>query len=38
MTWLYLILAGVFEVVWSSTMKLSNGFTNLYWSGATALV
>lgn len=37
MTWLYLVLAGVFEVVWSSTMKLSNGFTNLYWSGATVV-
>ncbi|MFD2729630.1 DMT family transporter [Enterococcus camelliae] len=32
MTWIYLFLAGIFEVVWSSTMKLSNGFSHLGWT------
>lgn len=27
MAWVYLLLAGVFEVVWASTMKASQGFT-----------
>lgn len=26
MTWVYLILGGLFEVVWATTMKLSQGF------------
>ncbi|WEK50471.1 MAG: quaternary ammonium compound efflux SMR transporter SugE [Candidatus Kaistia colombiensis] len=29
MAWIYLVLAGVFEVVWASTMKYSDGFTKL---------
>lgn len=29
MAWIYLLLAGVFEVVWASTMKQSAGFTKL---------
>ena len=29
MAWVYLILAGIFEVVWASTMKQSEGFTKL---------
>jgi len=29
MAWVYLVLAGVFEVVWASTMKQSAGFTKL---------
>ena len=27
MSWMYLLLAGVLEVVWASSMKLSHGFT-----------
>lgn len=27
MAWFYLLLAGVFECVWSTTMKLSEGFS-----------
>ncbi|WP_125710011.1 DMT family transporter [Lacticaseibacillus porcinae] len=26
MAWLYLMIAGIFEVVWATFMKLSNGF------------
>lgn len=37
MTWLYLFLAGIFEVVWASTMKLSQGFSNLKFTGLTIL-
>ena len=37
MTWIYLIIAGLFEVVWASTMKLSNGFTNLMYAAITIL-
>ena len=29
MTWIYLLIAGVFEVVWATTMKLADGFSNL---------
>jgi len=29
MAWIYLLLAGVFEVVWSTAMKQSHGFTKL---------
>lgn len=27
MQWIYLMIAGIFEVVWSVSMKLSEGFT-----------
>lgn len=27
MSWMYLLFAGVLEVVWASSMKLSHGFT-----------
>ncbi|AUI70793.1 DMT family transporter [Companilactobacillus alimentarius] len=29
MSWIYLIIAGLFEVVWSTTMKLSHGFSKI---------
>ncbi|WP_299997806.1 quaternary ammonium compound efflux SMR transporter SugE [uncultured Cedecea sp.] len=29
MAWLYLTLAGIFEVIWASAMKESHGFTRL---------
>ena len=29
MAWIYLLIAGVFEVVWAYFMKQSNGFTKL---------
>ncbi|WP_125606686.1 DMT family transporter [Lapidilactobacillus bayanensis] len=35
MTWFYLIIAGIFEVTWATTMKLSHGLTNLSYSLAT---
>lgn len=35
MAWVYLIIAGVFEVVWAALLKLSEGFTHLGFSLAT---
>ncbi|SCB82429.1 DMT family transporter [Weissella bombi] len=29
MSWIYLFIAGLFEVFWATTMKLSHGFTKL---------
>lgn len=37
MAWLYLGLAGIFEVVWATTMKLSDGFTKCPFVLATLL-
>jgi len=37
MAWLYLILAGIFEVVWATAMKESNGFTRLVPSSITII-
>lgn len=37
MTWFYLVIAGVFEVVWATTMKLSHGFSQLGYSLATVI-
>jgi quaternary ammonium compound-resistance protein SugE len=30
MEWIYLFIAGVFEVVWAMALKYSHGFTKLY--------
>lgn len=38
MAWLMLIVAGLFEVVWAYSMKLSNGFTNLTASVVTIVM
>ncbi|WP_308557963.1 multidrug efflux SMR transporter [uncultured Lactobacillus sp.] len=35
MSWIYLVIAGIFEVVWATMMKLSNGFSVLGYSIAT---
>jgi len=37
MDWLWLVIAGLFEVVWASTMKLSVGFTKLGFTLLTIL-
>lgn len=38
MTWLYLIVAIVFEVGWALTMKLSDGLSKLPYAAATAVL
>lgn len=30
MSWVYLIIAGIFEVIWAMGLKSSQGFTRLY--------
>ena len=35
MAWMYLVVAGLLEVVWAYTMKLSNGFMQLGYSAIT---
>jgi quaternary ammonium compound-resistance protein SugE len=35
--WVYLIIAGIFEIVWASFLKLSEGFTKLNYSIVTIL-
>ncbi|BAP84883.1 small multidrug resistance protein [Paucilactobacillus hokkaidonensis JCM 18461] len=35
MSWIYLVIAGLFEVVWATAMKLSNGFSRIDYSIAT---
>lgn len=35
MAWIYLVVAGVLEIVWAYSMKLSDGFTRLNYSAIT---
>ena len=35
MAWVYLVIAGLLEVVWAFTMKQSNGFSNFKYSAIT---
>lgn len=35
MAWIYLVVAGLFEIVWAYTMKLSEGFTKVGYSAIT---
>ncbi len=35
MAWIYLVVAGLFEIVWAYTMKLSEGFTKIGYSSIT---
>ncbi len=37
MAWIFLFLAGIFEVVWASTMKLSQGFSILKYDVLTII-
>lgn len=37
MAWVWLVIAGVFEVVWAASMKRSDGFTRL-WPSVVTLV
>jgi quaternary ammonium compound-resistance protein SugE len=30
MAWVYLVVAGLFEIVWATSLKYSHGFTKLY--------
>lgn len=37
MAWVYLIIAGIFEIVWAIALKYSEGFTRLYPTLITAV-
>lgn len=37
MNWLYLLIAGIFEVTWAVGLKFSHGFTNLTFSILTII-
>ncbi|MDF9827236.1 quaternary ammonium compound-resistance protein SugE [Ereboglobus sp. PH5-5] len=37
MAWVYLVIAGVFEVVWAIGMKQSDGFSR-FWPGVVTIV
>ncbi|MFC6323666.1 DMT family transporter [Companilactobacillus baiquanensis] len=37
MNWIYLITAGLFEIVWATTMKLSHGFSKLNFTVLTII-
>jgi len=37
MPWVFLLIAGVFEVIWVVTMKYSVGFTRHAWTAATVV-
>ncbi|MBM4262547.1 MAG: quaternary ammonium compound efflux SMR transporter SugE [Deltaproteobacteria bacterium] len=37
MAWLFLVVAGLLEIVWAIGLKLSNGFSHLGWSIMTVL-
>ncbi len=37
MHWIFLILAGAFEIGFTACLKMSDGFTRLWWSLAFAL-
>lgn len=37
MAWIFLLVAGLFEIVWAYTMKRSEGFTHLGYSAVTLI-
>ena len=37
MAWVFLIIAGLFEIVWAIALKYANGFTNL-WPSVAAVI
>lgn len=36
--WIYLVIGGFFEMGWASTMGLSDGFTDPFWTGVTFII
>ncbi|MDR0777901.1 MAG: multidrug efflux SMR transporter [Methanomassiliicoccaceae archaeon] len=35
--WLYIVIGGIFEIVWAISMKHSDGFTNIPWTASLVL-
>jgi quaternary ammonium compound-resistance protein SugE len=36
--WLWILVGGIFETVWATTMDLSECFTDLFWTVVTLLI
>lgn len=36
--WLYLVIGGVFEMLWATTMEMSDGFTDIFWTILTFVI
>ena len=36
--WLWVLIGGVFETLWATTMDLSECFTDLFWTAVTILI
>ncbi|MBR2093075.1 MAG: multidrug efflux SMR transporter [Candidatus Methanomethylophilaceae archaeon] len=36
--WLYILIGGMFETVWATTMDLSECFTDMFWTAVTIAV
>ena len=37
MSWIYLFIAGIFEIVWAVALKSSHGFTNWFYGAVTVV-
>jgi quaternary ammonium compound-resistance protein SugE len=35
--WLYILIGGIFEIVWAIGMKYSDGFTDIAWTSITII-
>ncbi len=36
--WLWVLIGGVFETLWATTMDLSEGFSDVFWTAVTILI
>ena len=37
MSWVYLFIAGIFEIVWAVALKYADGFSNWFYSAVTII-
>ena len=37
MSWIYLFIAGIFEIVWAVALKYTDGFSNWFYSAVTII-
>ena len=37
MSWIYLFIAGIFEIVWAVALKYADGFSNWFYSAVTTI-
>lgn len=36
--WIFIFVGGVFEMIWATTMGMSDGFTDIFWTVTTFLI